>query len=127
MISPQTTFSICQATKRLSPTRSRFAAVVLLGVGLLATTAIAEVSLPNVFSDHMVLQRRQANRVWGKASPGEKVVVTIAAQSHAATADADGAWQVMLTPMEASSTPVKLVAKGPANEFTVDDVLVGEV
>ena len=67
--------------------------------------AAAEVALPNVFSDHMVLQRKQPNRVWGKASPGEKVVVTIGGQSHEATAAADGAWQVTLTPMEAGGTP----------------------
>ncbi|MEO7411782.1 MAG: sialate O-acetylesterase [Opitutaceae bacterium] len=99
----------------------------LLFMGVFTSAAFAEVSLPNVFSDHMVLQRRQANRVWGKASPGEKIVVTIGAQSHAATAGADGAWQVTLSPMEAGSTPAKLVAKGPTTEVAVDDVLVGEV
>src|SRR5215212_6924721 len=114
MIPPQIEPSIGGATiRQISPTRSRFTAIALLGVSLLTTAAVAEVSLPNVFSDHMVLQRRQANRVWGKASPGEKVVVTIGAQSHEATAGTDGAWQVMLSPMEASAAPAKLVAKGP--------------
>ncbi|MEO6568949.1 MAG: sialate O-acetylesterase [Opitutaceae bacterium] len=94
--------------------------------GLFTANALAEVSLPNVFSDHMVMQRRQTNRVWGKASPGEKIVVTIGAQSHEATAGADGAWQVTLTPMEVGA-PVKLAAKGSANEVAVADVLVGEV
>src|SRR5689334_13151099 len=101
----------------------RFAAA-LFATGFFATAALAEVSLPNVFSDHMVLQRRQANRVWGKASPGEKVTVTIGGQSQQGTTDEKGNWQVMLVPMEASSTPVKLVAKGATNEFTVADVLV---
>ena len=110
----------------VSPTRRHFAAAALLCLGLFTPAAVAEVSLPNVFSDHMVLQRRQANKVWGKASPGEKIVVTIGTQSHEATAGADGAWQVTLSPMEAGA-PVKLVAKGPANEVAVADVLVGEV
>lgn len=113
-------------SRSISPARSRLIAAVLLGLGLFTSAAIAEVSLPNVFSDHMVLQRRQPNRVWGKAAPGEKVVVTIGAQTHEATAGADGAWQVMLSPMEAGAA-VKLVAKGPANEVAIDDVLVGEV
>src|SRR5207237_10578796 len=68
----------------------------------------------------------QADRVWGKAAPGEKVVVTIGTQSQEATAAADGAWQVMLTPMEAGE-PLKLVAKGQSNEVAFTDVLVGEV
>ncbi len=110
-----------------SPAKRLLVTVALLGFGGFTPAAVAEVSLPSVFSDHMVLQRRQANRVWGKAAPGEKVIVTIGAQSHEATAGADGAWQVMLKPMEASSAPVPLVAKGPTNEITIADVLVGEV
>jgi sialate O-acetylesterase len=69
----------------VAPTGSRLAAATLLAFGLCAPPAAAEVALPNVFSDHMVLQRKQLNRVWGKASPGEKVVVTIGGQSHEAT------------------------------------------
>ena len=53
-----------------------------------SSSAVAAVTLPNIFSDHMVLQRRQANRVWGKASPGEKVAVSIAGQSQEATTGA---------------------------------------
>ena len=113
-------------TRPGSSTGRHLAAAVLLCVGLFAPASVAAVSLPNVFSDHMVMQRRQTNRVWGKASPGEKVVVTIAGQSHEATAGADGAWQVTLSPMEAGA-PMKLMAKGQANEVVVDDVLMGEV
>src|SRR4051812_21226025 len=106
------------------PARSRLAAAALLAFGLLTSPTFADVTLPNVFSDHMVMQRKQANRVWGKAAPGEKVVVTIGAQSLEATAAADGAWQVTLAPMEAGA-PVKLVAKGQTNEVAFNDVLVG--
>lgn len=120
-------FKASATLRSLSSAKLRLPAAVLLCLGLLAPAAVAEVSLPSVFSDHMVLQRRQANRVWGKAAPAEKVTVTIGTQSHAATAGADGAWQVTLTPMEASSTPATLTAKGAANEVTIADVLVGEV
>lgn len=115
-------------TAAVAPARRRLTAAVLLGLSLAATTALAEVSLPNVFSDHMVLQRRQANKVWGKAAPGERVTVTLGTQSHETTANADGAWQIMLAPMEATpGAPQKLVAKGPTNQVAIDDVLVGEV
>ena len=46
----------------------------------LSTPAYAEVSIPNIFSDHMVLQRNQPNKVWGKAASGEKVTVKIGDQ-----------------------------------------------
>jgi sialate O-acetylesterase len=115
------------AIRRLvAPTGSGLAAATVLAVGVLSSAAAAEVTLPNVFSDHMVLQRKQPNRVWGKAAPGEKVVVTIGGQSQEATAGADGAWQVTLAPMEAGA-PMTLAAKGQANEVVFTDVLAGEV
>ena len=91
----------------------------------LAAPAAAAVSLPNVFGDHMVLQRDQPNRVWGKASPGEAVTVQIAGQSHQATADEQGNWQVTLTPLQVGE-PLELVVSGE-NELRLRDVLVGEV
>ncbi len=92
-----------------------------------SSAAFAEVTLPNIFSDHMVLQRQQPNRVWGKAAAGEKVSVTLGTQSHEAVADGDGAWQVTLSPMEAAGIPQQLVVKGQSSAVTIEDVLVGEV
>ena len=89
------------------------------------TSLLAEVSVPNIFGEHMVLQRDQKNRVWGKASAGEKVSVTIAGQSHNATAGADGLWQVELNPLPAGG-PHELSIKG-SNEIKIGDILVGEV
>ena len=50
----------------------------------------ADVSVPNIFGSHMVLQQGQANPVWGWAEPDEEVTVTIGDQSHSAKADKDG-------------------------------------
>lgn len=90
-----------------------------------AAQVAADVELPNIFTDHMVLQRGQANKVWGRAEPQEEVTVTIADQSHDATADAQGAWSVMLEPLQAVG-PHELIVSG-INEIVVRDVLVGEV
>ena len=97
---------------------------------LLATTLApnlqADVSLTNIFSDHMVLQRDQANKVWGKAAPSETVTVKIADQSHSITADDSGAWHVMLQPLAAGG-PHELIVSCDHNEVRIADVLVGEV
>ncbi len=85
----------------------------------------ADVRLPNVFSDSMVLQRSQPNRVWGKASPGEPVSVTIGGQTQRTTANAAGDWQVTLEPMEVGP-PQEMVIQGK-NEIRLADVLLGEV
>ncbi len=107
---------------------SRFLGRMILAAGLTltsTTTIWAEVSVPNIFGEHMVLQRYQKNRVWGKADVNEKVTVTIAGQNKVATADSNGMWQVELDPMLAGG-PFDLVIKG-TNEIKIGDILVGEV
>jgi len=60
--------------------------LVILTVTLGAGSAFAEVTLPAVFSDHMVLQHGQAVYVWGWAGVGEKVTVSIADRSSSTRA-----------------------------------------
>ena len=55
-----------------------------------AAPARADVALPSIFTEHMVLPRDQPNRVWGRAETGEEVTVTIRPQRQTATADHDG-------------------------------------
>ena len=91
----------------------------------LANVATADVKLPSLFSDHMVLQRQTTIPVWGWADPGEKVSVALGDQQQTATADADGKWSVTLAACEGAG-PLTLVAKGK-NTVQVADILVGEV
>jgi sialate O-acetylesterase len=102
---------------------------LLLGTAVwLAASALApaEVALPRVFADHMVLQRGRPVPVWGKAAPGETVAVEFAGQRQRTRADDQGRWSVELTPLTASTQPTELRIKG-TNEVVVRDVLVGEV
>ena len=59
---------------------------LFMSIVLVCPFAIADVTVPNIFSNSMVLQRDQPNAVWGKADPGEAVTVGIGSQKHAATA-----------------------------------------
>ncbi len=89
------------------------------------STARAAVSLPAIFSDHMVLQTGRDVPVWGWAEPGEEVRVALAGQTKTAKADAKGKWMVKLAPLSAGEA-LTLTVKGQ-NTVTVSDVLVGEV
>jgi hypothetical protein len=101
--------------------RLPYLVAVLLG---LAPVARADVRLPALISDHMVLQQDAAAPLWGWADPGEKVTLDIGGQTLKTQAGADGAWEVKLHKLKPG--PYKLVVRGN-NTLTVNDVLVGEV
>jgi sialate O-acetylesterase len=91
-----------------------------------AADARAEVSLPDVLSDSMVLQRGVRVPVWGTAAAGEAVTVSFNGQTKRTTAGADGRWRVWLDPLKANATPAVLTVSGK-NRIELKDVLVGEV
>jgi sialate O-acetylesterase len=104
--------------------RALLVALAIWSCGLVA--ARADVSLNNMFGDHMVLQQGIKNKVWGKADPGETVTVTLGSQTHSTTAAADGTWHVLLDPVMEYGGPHTLTVKGK-NTVTFNDVLIGEV
>src|SRR5687768_8278776 len=72
------------------------AAISFLWLFLLTSPATAELKLPNLFSDHMVLQRDREAAVWGVADAGAEVHVALDGQTVQATADQDGKWRATL-------------------------------
>jgi sialate O-acetylesterase len=86
----------------------------------------AELKLPTIIGDRMVLQQKQANPIWGWDIPGTEVTVTFANQSVSAKAGADGKWAVKLAPLPANAAPQTLKVAGSTTREVVE-VLVGEV
>ncbi|MFH1568765.1 MAG: sialate O-acetylesterase, partial [Gemmatimonadota bacterium] len=109
----------------MSPRPLRVILAALAAVALGHGGAAADVRLPAIFGDHMVLQQQQPIRVWGWAEPGEQVTVHLGRHRARATADAGGRWQVEL-PARKAGGPTRLVVEG-ANRLELTDVLVGEV
>jgi len=99
-------------------------AILILAI---TTVAFAEVKLPQIISDHMILQRGVEASIWGWADPGEQVSVEFAGQIKKTAADANGRWLVKLDPLKASKQGRNLSVKGKQNTVFVKDVLVGEV
>ncbi|MEM9417425.1 MAG: sialate O-acetylesterase [Planctomycetota bacterium] len=88
--------------------------------------------LPGIFSDHMVLQRDMPVPVWGKAEPGQTVVVALNGEERGkAQADEHGVWRVDLPAMPASDTPKTLEVSVSGGDSSAvkrfSDVLVGDV
>lgn len=91
-----------------------------------ALSARAELRLPAIIGDNMVLQQKQANPVWGWDTPGTEVKVTFAGQTKTGKAGADGKWTVKLDPVPASAKPAVMAIQGTTAR-ELKNILVGEV
>ena len=92
---------------------------------LLALPALAEVKLPALLAEHMVVQRDLPVHVWGTAAPGEAVSVTFRGETRSASPDTFGRWSLYLS-AGAAGGPFELSVKA-SNTITLTDVLVGDV
>jgi sialate O-acetylesterase len=99
--------------------------LLLLGLALLGT-ARAELKLPAIIGDHMVLQQKQSNPIWGWDNPGTEVEVRFAGQIKKGKAAADGRWSVKLDPLPANAKPAAMQIAG-SSKRELSDILVGEV
>ncbi|HEX6182215.1 MAG TPA: sialate O-acetylesterase [Chitinophagaceae bacterium] len=102
--------------------RKNLLLTLFLGVTFAAS---ADVSLPHIFSDHMVIQRDKPIQVWGWAAPGENVKVELASVSQTVKTGKDGKWKIALPQMSAGG-PYTLTVTGK-NTMQFTDVMIGEV
>jgi hypothetical protein len=89
--------------------------------------SVATLTLANVFSDGMVLQRDQDVRVWGWGKAGDEVVVNFAGQVAKVKINDKGSWQAQLKPMKASFEDRMMKVTAGGKGLSVKDILVGEV
>ncbi len=87
--------------------------------------ATADVRLPKIFTDNMVLQRELPVRVWGWAEAGEAVSVTLAGNHAETKADAKGQWSLELAPLKTGEN-LELAVQG-RNSLTLKNILVGDI
>ncbi len=97
----------------------------LIFLVLLTNLLSAQVRLPKLIGNDMVLQREKPINIWGWASSGEKVSVTFNKQTKSTKADKAGKWMVTLA-AESAGGPYVMTIKGK-NSITLNNILVGEV
>ncbi len=86
----------------------------------------AQLGLPKIFSDHMVLQQKAPIPIWGWAEAGQKVKVQLAGQEVEVKAGKNGKWEAQLKPLEAGG-PYVLKVSSRKEKLEVQDILCGEV
>ncbi len=99
---------------------------VCFAVLLFTAAATAEVKLPGIFGDHMVMQAGHKTPVWGTAAPGETIKVKLGKAHAKSKANANGDWRVNLNTDKAGAGPLTMTVSG-TNTITLSDVLVGDV
>ena len=99
--------------------------LLLLAIVWLPAT-FADLKLPGIFGNHMVLQRGQANLIWGWDTPGTRVTVSFSGQRQTSVASADGRWSAEFKAQPANAVPQTIIIVGTTKREILD-VLVGEV
>jgi sialate O-acetylesterase len=90
-----------------------------------AITVYANIRLPQLVGDHMVLQRNKNLKIWGWASPGEKITLSFNGKEVHTVTGTNGSWLIGLPAMKAGG-PFSMTIKGK-NKIVLKDVLIGDV
>ena len=99
---------------------------LLIVVFLCSAHARADVRLPRIFTDHMIIQQEKPIRVWGWADKGEVVTVSFNSRSATTITNTEGQWLVELPAMKVDGEEHTLTVKG-ANTITLKHLKLGEV
>lgn len=100
-------------------------AIVLTSLLLFSLKTTAQVKLPRIIRDSMVLQRDARLNIWGWASPGEKVSVRFNNKTYRSTTGKDGKWMVQMQPQKAGGPYTMNI--DASNRITLRDILIGDV
>ena len=84
-------------------------------------------TLPTVFGNHMVLQSGIELPIWGTATPGAVVEVSLGDEKRQTVTSDDGSWSVRCSPRESSFDAIALRIRSGVEEVQLTDILVGEV
>src|SRR4051812_37922141 len=99
--------------------------LLLFLINLSSHLLLANVRLPRLFADNMILQRDQRIPVWGWADANEMITIQFAGQTKKITAGKDGKWKTFLGAVAAGG-PHELKVQGK-NILVIKNILMGDV
>ena len=93
---------------------------------LFASGVFAEIKMPKIFGDNMMLQAGKPVKIWGSADPNAEVSVKFGDCEKSVKASDDGSWAVRLSSMRPDKNPKELVVFENGKEGKrIKNVLVG--
>lgn len=112
--------------RQLKTKYARMNRIIMFCFCLFASIIVnAQIKLPQLIRDSMILQRDAKINIWGWASNGEKVSVKFNGKTYKTTTGNDGKWAVQMVPQTAGG-PYTMDISGK-NKITLHDILIGDV
>ncbi len=108
------------------PTRCTSTLFAVLFILLSSQAVLAQLRLPRLFTNHMVLQRKQPIKIWGQAAPGETLTIKLGEEEVKTRAGKQGEWRASLPELEAGG-PYELTVVSEDSTVRLQDVMIGEV
>ena len=102
-----------------------FRAFLTVFLFLITLSVSAEVTLPRLIVDGMVLQRDIPLKIRGWASPNEALVLNFNQSDYRTSADEAGNWEIILPPQPAGG-PYSMTIEAD-NSISINDILIGDV
>ena len=97
-----------------------FITILLFSIGI-----NAQIKLPRLISDVMILQRDVKLKIWGWASAKEKIQLDFNHKTYKVIAGEDGKWVIIL-PSQKAGGPYEMTFRA-SNTITVKNILFGDV
>lgn len=103
--------------------------ILFLVFFLVSFPLFAEVTLPSVFMDNMVLQQKSKVNFWGKANPGEEITVSVSwtNKKYSTTASSSGDWKLLVNTNKGGFQRHTVLVSSSNNSIFLKNVLIGEV
>jgi sialate O-acetylesterase len=98
---------------------------ILFTLCVLTLTAAAQIKLPRLVRDSMILQRDTKINIWGWAASGEKVNIKFNGKTYKTTTGKDGKWIIVLPAVKAGG-PYTMDISG-SNKISLKEILIGDV
>jgi len=104
----------------------RHSFITILFSTLFISPVFAQLKVSKLFSDHAVLQRDQAIKVWGWVDNGSSVTIFFNEKEYTARSDKQGKWMVTIPAMKAGG-PYEMTITNSAETISLKDILIGDV
>lgn len=87
----------------------------------------SQIQLAKIFSDNMVLQRNEPVKLWGKAKPGDTVIVIFANDKKITTVQHDSSWTVAFKAQQIGIHPQSVLIMSGDEKIEINNILIGDL